>query len=70
LSAAPNSSQPLASLRRELDGAPSFIADVFFLTQKSIWVGLLPALYRYVRAAKEGERVDMLGRGRWSCNQF
>ena len=48
-SAPPSSSsqRPEGPLRRELEGAPSFIADIFFLTQKAVWVGLLPALYRY-----------------------
>ena len=27
-------------------GAPSFIADIFFVTQKMLHVGLLPALNR------------------------
>ena len=64
-SAAAAPTAAVEALRRDLEGAPTFVADAFFLTQKAVWVGLLPALYRCV-----GVGVWAM-RGRagcsWSC---
>ena len=59
-SAAATPSAAAEALRRDLEGAPTFVADAFFLTQKAVWVGLLPALYRCVGCG--------VGRCGYSCS--
>jgi hypothetical protein len=54
-------SYPFVSPDRPDSEAPHFVAEVFYMTQRWVHVGLLPAVYRYQALAKMLKRSSNIG---------